>query len=95
MQGGSFCERSACDYSGDTLKVECVMCGTCVFCSEKCKTLGMIDHVKSGCDQKEIYTPRSVLNNLVYEIEKSGEALKTLQEKYILDKKQKDWVSYY
>ena len=83
MMGGSFCEYSGCEVSLDELPIKCLICGENVFCSEQCRMLGTIEHTtKMGCEQKKLYTPRSVLFDVLSEIKRSTTARNLLWEKY-------------
>lgn len=86
MQDGPFCHRKACIISGDNeITVECPLCKENVFCSQACKIehRGLFDHLETYCDKKRtVYTPRSVLTNVVAAIQKSDAAKEDLYEKY-------------
>lgn len=86
MQGGLFCHRKGCLYSGeDLITVKCSLCKEHVFCSNECKIelRGMFHHIEEYCDQKHTYTPRSVLSRVLDSIRESTNAKRILYDKFI------------
>lgn len=77
--------------NGDSLPFSCCLCGDALFCSKKCVFNGLSEHYDDGCKEKEklekeinereLMTPRSVLNNVFIVIKRSPALQEQLKRK--------------